>query len=165
MIRWQAQGRKKLFAMLSEGTSAKRPWEGVCGNPFELPMNVDGAHMNMTDKYVDGFVIPVPAKNIEVYKQFSAKAGAIWKEHGALEYIECVADDVKPGKVTSFPQAVKLEGDEVVVFSWIIYQSREDRDRVNAAVMSDSRLEMDPQAMPFDGKRMFWGGFKVLLAT
>jgi uncharacterized protein YbaA (DUF1428 family) len=131
----------------------------------DRPMNVDGAHMNMTDKYVDGFVIPVPAKNIEAYRQFSAKAGAIWKEHGALEYIECVADDVKPGKVTSFPQAVKLEGDEVVVFSWIVYQSREDRDRVNAAVMSDSRLEMDPQAMPFDGKRMFWGGFKVLLAT
>jgi uncharacterized protein YbaA (DUF1428 family) len=110
--------------------------------------------MNLTDKYVDGFVIPVPAKNIDAYKQFSAKAGAI----------ECVADDVKPGKVTSFPQAVKLEADEVVVFSWIVYQSREDRDRVNAAVMSDSRLGMNPRAMPFDGKRMFWGGFKVLLA-
>ena len=81
-----------------------------------------------------------------------------------LEYIECVAYDVKPGKVTSFPQAVKLEADEVVVFSWIVYQSREDRDRVNAAVMSDSRLRMDSQAMPFDGKRMFWGGFTVLLA-
>ena len=121
--------------------------------------------MNMTDKYVDGFVLPLPAKNIEVYKQFSAKAAAIWKEHGALEYIECVADDVKPGKVTSFPQAVKLESDEVVVFSWIVYRSREDRDRVNAAVMSDSRLKMDPKAMPFDAKRMFWGGFKVLLAT
>jgi len=104
------------------------------------------------------------AKNIDAYKQFSAKAGAIWKEHGALEYIECVADDVKAGKVTSFPQAVKLEADEVVVFSWIVYQSREDRDRINAAVMSDSRLKMDPQDMPFDGKRLFWGGFKVLLA-
>ena len=96
--------------------------------------------MSMTDKYVDGFVVPVPAKNIDAYKQFSAKAGAIWKEHGALEYIECVADDVKPGKITSFPQAVKLEAEEVVVFSWIVYQSREDRDRINAAVMSDSRL-------------------------
>ena len=121
--------------------------------------------MMMTDKYVDGFVLPVPAKNIDAYKQFSAKAGAIWKEHGALEYIECVADDVKAGKVTSFPQAVKLEADEVVVFSWIVYQSREDRDRINAAAMSDSRLKMDPQAMPFDGKRLFWGGFKVLLAV
>jgi uncharacterized protein YbaA (DUF1428 family) len=120
--------------------------------------------MNMTDKYVDGFIVPVPAKNIEAYKQFSAKAGAIWKEHGALEYVECVADDVKPGKVTSFPQAVKLEAEEVVVFSWIVYQSREDRDRINAAVMSDSRMKMDAQAMPFDGKRLFWGGFKVLLA-
>jgi uncharacterized protein YbaA (DUF1428 family) len=82
------------------------------------------------------------------------------KEHGALE---CVADDVNPGKVTSFPQAVQLEAEEVVVFSWIVYRSREDRDRINAAVMGDSRLKMDPQAMPFDGKRMFWGGFKVLL--
>jgi uncharacterized protein YbaA (DUF1428 family) len=109
--------------------------------------------MNMNDKYVDGFVIPVPAKNIDAYKQFSAKAGAI----------ECVADDVKPGKVTSFPQAVKLEADEVVVFSWIVYQSREDRDRVNAAVMSDSRLGMDSQAMPFDGKRMFWAGSRSSL--
>jgi uncharacterized protein YbaA (DUF1428 family) len=121
--------------------------------------------MVMSDKYVDAFVVPVPAKNIEVYKQFSAKAGAIWKEYGALEYIECVADDVPMGKVTSFPQAVKLEAEELVVFSWIVYQSREDRDRINASVMSDSRMKMDPQAMPFDGKRLFWGGFKVLLAV
>lgn len=120
--------------------------------------------MTMTDRYVDGFVLPLPAKNIASYKQFSAKAGAIWKEHGALDYVECIGDDVQPGKVTSFPQAVKLEADEVVVFSWIVYKSREDRDRVNAAVMSDPRLKMDPQTMPFDGKRMFWGGFKVLLA-
>jgi uncharacterized protein YbaA (DUF1428 family) len=120
--------------------------------------------MSKTDKYVDGFVLPVPAKNIEAYREFSAKAGAIWKEYGALEYIECIADDVKPGKVTSFPQAVKLEADEVVVFSWIVYPSREERDRINAAVMSDPRMKMDSQAMPFDGKRLFWGGFKVLLA-
>ena len=120
--------------------------------------------MLMTDKYVDGFVLPVPANSIDAYKEFSAKAGAIWKEHGALEYIECVADDVQAGKVTSFPQAVKLEAGEVVVFSWIVYPSRADRDRINAAVMSDPRLKMDPQSMPFDGKRMFWGGFKVLLA-
>jgi len=122
-------------------------------------------HMMMSDKYVDAFVVPVPAGNIELYKQFSAKAGAIWKEYGALEYIECVADDVPMGKVTSFPQAVKLEAEELVVFSWIVYQSREDRDRINASVMSDSRMKMDPQAMPFDGKRLFWGGFKVLLAV
>lgn len=120
--------------------------------------------MDMIGKYVDGFVVPVPKRNIEAYKIFSEKAGQIWKEHGAIEYIECIADDVKPGKVTSFPQAVKLEPDEVVAFSWIVYESREERDRVNAAVMSDPRLKMDPNAMPFDGMRMFYGGFKVLLA-
>jgi uncharacterized protein YbaA (DUF1428 family) len=121
--------------------------------------------MNMTGKYVDGFVVPVPRKNIESYKQFSETAGRVWKEHGALEYVECIADDVKPGKVTSFPQAVKLEEDEVVVFSWIVYATREERDRIMAAVMSDPRLkDMDPKAMPFDGMRMFFGGFNVLLA-
>ena len=120
--------------------------------------------MDKTDKYVDGFVVPVPAKNLAAYREYSAKAGRIWKEHGALEYIECVADDVKPGKVTSFPQAVKLEPDEVVVFSWIVYETRQHRDRVNSAVMADTRLKMDPKTMPFDGARMFYGGFKVLLA-
>jgi uncharacterized protein YbaA (DUF1428 family) len=156
--------------MLSERGPRERPWDSEAAGPPREACRLtrqeyhEGADMMMTDKYVDGFVLPVPAKNIDAYKQFSAKAGAIWKEHGALEYIECVADDVKAGKVTSFPQAVKLEADEVVVFSWIVYQSREDRDRINAAVMSDSRLKMDPQDMPFDGKRLFWGGFKVLLA-
>jgi uncharacterized protein YbaA (DUF1428 family) len=121
--------------------------------------------MDMTGKYVDGFVVPVPKSNIEAYKQMAEAAGRVWKEYGALEYIECVADDVKPGKVTSFPQAVKLEDDEVVVFSWIVYESREHRDRVNAAVMDDPRIkDMNPKSMPFDGMRMFWGGFKVLLA-
>ena len=120
--------------------------------------------MNMMGKYVDGFVVPVPKNNIEAYKKMSATAGQLWKEHGALEYIECVADDVKPGKVTSFPQAVNLKDDEVVVFSWIVYPSREDRDRINAAVMSDPRLKMDPKSMPFDAMRMFWGGFTVMLA-
>jgi uncharacterized protein YbaA (DUF1428 family) len=121
--------------------------------------------MDQKGKYVDGFVVPVPKNNIEVYKRFSEMAGRVWKEHGALEYVECVADDVKPGKVTSFPQAVKLEADEVVVFSWIVYESREHRDRVNAAVMSDPRLkDMDPKSMPFDAMRMFFGGFTVLLA-
>jgi uncharacterized protein YbaA (DUF1428 family) len=121
--------------------------------------------MDKTGKYVDGFVVPVPKKNIDAYRQFSDRAGRVWKEHGALEYIECIGDDVKPGKVTSFPQAVKLEEDEIVVFSWIVYESREQRDRVMAAVMSDARLkDMDPKSMPFDGMRMFFGGFKVLLA-
>ena len=102
--------------------------------------------MDMAGKYVDGFVVPVPKDSIQAYKTFSEKAGRIWKEHGALEYVECIADDVKSGKLTSFPQSVKLEADEIVVFSWIVHKSREDRDRVNAAVMSDRGLKMDPKA-------------------
>ena len=115
--------------------------------------------------YVDGFVLPVPKKNLAAYRRMSTRAGKIWREHGALEYRECVADDVQPGKTTSFPQAVKLKPDEVVVFSWIVYASRAQRDRVNKKVMSDPRLAsmMDPKSLPFDGKRMFWGGFKPLV--
>ena len=116
-------------------------------------------------RYVDGFVVPVPAKSVDAYRKMARKAGKIWREHGALEYTECVADDVKPGKRTSFPQSVKLKPDEVVVFSWIVFKSRKHRDNVNAKVMSDPRLAsmMDPKTLPFDGKRMFWGGFKTLL--
>ena len=115
--------------------------------------------------YVDGFVLPVPAANLDVYKKMARRAGKIWMEHGALQYIECVADDVKPGKVTSFPQAVQLKKDEVVVFSWIVYRNRRDRDRINKKVMSDPRLAdmMDPKSLPFDGMRMFWGGFKPIV--
>jgi uncharacterized protein YbaA (DUF1428 family) len=115
--------------------------------------------------YVDGFVVPVPTKNLAAYRRMASLAGKVWREHGALEYIECVADDVKPGKVTSFPQSVKLRRGETVVFSWIVYKSRKDRDRVNAKVMKDPRLApmMDVKALPFDGKRMFWGGFKVFV--
>jgi len=115
--------------------------------------------------YVDGFVVPVPADKLDDYKRLAKKAGKIWKEHGALQYTECVADDVKPGKTTSFPQAVKLKEGEVVVFSWIVYKNRRDRDRINKLVMVDPRLAdmMDPKAMPFDGKRMFWGGFKTIV--
>ena len=113
--------------------------------------------------YVDGFVVPVPKRNVAAYRRMSRRAGKVWREHGALDYVECVAEDVKPGKFTSFPQAVKLKPGEVVWFSWIMYKSRAHRDRVNAKVMKDPRLAdmMDPKAMPFDGKRMFWGGFKV----
>ena len=115
--------------------------------------------------YVDGFVVPVPKAKLADYKRMATKAGKIWREHGALEYRECVADDVKPGKHTSFPQSVKLKPDEVVVFSWIVYASRAQRDRINAKVMKDPRLAdmMDPKKLPFDGKRMFWGGFKVMV--
>lgn len=115
--------------------------------------------------YVDGFVLPVPKKKIEDYRKIARKAGKIWREHGALDYVECVADDVKPGKLTSFPQSVKLKKNETVVFAYIVYKSRAHRDRVNAKVFKDPRMEAmcDPGNMPFDAKRMFWGGFKVLV--
>ena len=115
--------------------------------------------------YADGFVIAVPKRNVEAYRRMARKAGKIWREHGALEYKECVADDVKPGKVTSFPQAVKLKRDETVVFAWILYKSRAHRDRVNAKVMKDPRLadSMDPKSSPFDTQRMIWGGFKTIV--
>ena len=115
--------------------------------------------------YVDGFVLPVPLVNLPAYRRMARKAGKVWREHGALEYIECVADDVKPGKHTSFPQSVKLKAGETVVFSWIVYKSRKDRDRINAKVMADPRLAemMSGKDMPFDGKRMFWGGFKTMV--
>jgi uncharacterized protein YbaA (DUF1428 family) len=115
-------------------------------------------------KYVDGFVLPVPKANLEAYRRVAENAGKVWREHGALEYVECVADDVKPGELTSFPQAVKLEPDETVGLAWIVYESREHRDRVNELVMKDPRIaNMDPKSMPFDAKRMFWGGFEVLV--
>jgi uncharacterized protein YbaA (DUF1428 family) len=115
--------------------------------------------------YVDGFVVPVPRKNVQAYRRIAQKSGKVWKEHGALEFIECIGDDVKPGKVTSFPQSVKLRPGETVAFSWITFKSRSHRDRVNAKVMKDPRLAklMDPKAMPFDAKRMIYGGFKVLV--
>ncbi len=115
--------------------------------------------------YVDGYVIPLPKKNLDAYRRMARKAGKIWREHGALEVRECIADDVKPGKYTSFPQAVKLKAGEVVVFSWIIYKTRKQRDIVNAKVMKDPRLAamMNPKEAPFDGKRMFWGGFKTIV--
>ena len=116
-------------------------------------------------RYVDGFVLPVPRRKLAAYRAMARKAGKVWMEYGALEYVECVADDVKPGKHTSFPQSVKLKPGEVVVFSYIVYKSRTQRDRINAKVMKDPRLAsmMDPKALPFDGKRMFWGGFKILV--
>jgi uncharacterized protein YbaA (DUF1428 family) len=117
-------------------------------------------------RYVDGFVVPVPKSKLADYRRMARKAGRVWREHGALEFMENVADDVKPGKWTSFPQSVKLKADEVVVFSWIVYKSRAHRDRVNAKAMKDPRLAdmMDPKKLPFDGKRMFWGGFRNLVA-
>ena len=114
--------------------------------------------------YVDGFVLPVPKKNLDAYRRLARQAGDVWREYGALEYVECVADDVKSGEVTSFPQSVKLEPDETVVFAWIVYESREQRDAINEKVMKDPRMaNQDPKDLPFDGKRMFWGGFQPLL--
>ena len=115
--------------------------------------------------YVDGFIVPVPIKNLPAYRRMSRLMGKIWREHGALEYRECIADDVKVGKVTSFPQSVKLKAGETVIFAWIVYKSRTHRDRVNARAMKDPRLAamMNAKSMPFDGKRMFYGGFKVMI--
>jgi len=114
-------------------------------------------------KYVDGFVAPVPKKKVAAYREMSRRCGKVWRDHGALEYVECVADDVKPGKWTSFPQSVKLKPGEVVWFSWISFKSRRDRDRVNAKVMKDPRMAgmMNADALPFDAKRMIYGGFEV----
>ncbi|HSD68687.1 MAG TPA: DUF1428 domain-containing protein [Woeseiaceae bacterium] len=116
-------------------------------------------------RYVDGFVLPVPKKNLAAYRRMSSLAGKVWREHGALEYVECVADDVKSGKLTSFPQSVMMKRGETVLFSWIVYKSRKHRDRVNAKVMKDPRLAhmMDAKSMPFDGRRMFWGGFRSIV--
>jgi uncharacterized protein YbaA (DUF1428 family) len=113
--------------------------------------------------YVDGFVVPVPKKKVDAYRKMAALGAKIWMEHGALQFVETIADDVKPGKWTSFPQSVKLKKDEVVVFSWIYFKSRAHRDKVNAKVMKDPRMNMDPASMPFDGKRMIYGGFKTLV--
>jgi uncharacterized protein YbaA (DUF1428 family) len=114
--------------------------------------------------YVDGFVVPVPKKKVQAYRRLAQKAGKIWREHGALDFKECIADDVKVGKLTSFPRSVKLKPSETVVFSWITFKSRAHRDRVNAKVMKDKRIAgMDPKDMPFDGKRMIYGGFKIIV--
>ena len=115
--------------------------------------------------YVDGFVLPIPTKNMAAYRKMARLAGKVWREHGALEYKECIADDVKPGKHTSFPQSVKLKAGETVVVSYIVYKSKADRNRINKKVMADPRLAamMDPKSLPFDGKRMLWGGFKVFV--
>lgn len=115
-------------------------------------------------QYVDGYVVPVPLDQLAAYRALARKCGKIWIEHGALQVCENVADDVKPGKFTSFPQSVKMKDGETVVFSWIVFKSRKHRDTVNAKVMADPRLAgMGPDTMPFDSKRMFWGGFKTLV--
>jgi uncharacterized protein YbaA (DUF1428 family) len=113
--------------------------------------------------YVDGFVVAVPKQNLDAYKALARKAGEIWKEHGATAYVECIGDDVPYGKLTSFPRAVQANEDEIVAFSWIVYRSRQQRDEVNAKVMADPRLKDSMSNMPFDGKRMIYGGFEAFL--
>jgi uncharacterized protein YbaA (DUF1428 family) len=120
--------------------------------------------------YVDGYVLPVPKKNLPTYRRMAQKAGKIWKEHGALEYRECIGDDLEVKAAAefglmSFPRQMKLKPGETVVFSWVVFKSRAHRDRVNAKVMSDPRLTNMPKTMPFDVKRMVYGGFKVLVAA
>jgi len=117
--------------------------------------------------YVDGFIVPVPKKKLAAYKKIATLASKVWKDHGALEVVETVADDVKKGKWTSFPRSVKLKGNETVIFSYIVYKNRKERDKCMAKVMKDKRLErmMQPGAMPFDGKRMIFGGFKTIVSA
>ena len=118
-------------------------------------------------RYVDGYVLPVPKKNVQAYRRIAQKAGRIWREHGALEFRECVGDDLDVKFGVSFTRQIKLKPGETVVFSWIVYKSRAHRDRVNAKVMKDPHLAkmMDPKSMPFDHKRMVYGGFKVLVGA
>jgi uncharacterized protein YbaA (DUF1428 family) len=115
--------------------------------------------------YVDGFVLPVPTAQVEAYRNMAEDAGRVWMEYGALQFVECVADDVKPGKLTSFPQSVQLKDDETVVFSYIVYRDRAHRDAVNEKVMADPRIKasMEGKEMPFDAQRMFFGGFRTLV--
>lgn len=115
--------------------------------------------------YVDGFVVPVPKDKIDAYKELATLASQVWMDHGALSYVECVADDVTYGEVTSFPRSVQATEDEIVILAWITYPSREVRDACNAKVMADARMKCDPTNMPFDAKRMFFGGFTALVVA
>ena len=113
--------------------------------------------------YVDGFLLAVPKANLEAYKAMARTAGAVWKEYGAIDYVECIGDDVPYGELTSFPRAVLASDDEVVIFSWITYESRARRDEILAKVMADARLQGDDWKDVFDGKRMIYGGFEAFI--
>ena len=116
-------------------------------------------------QYFDAFVIPVPRANLETYKRMSKEWGNAHLRHGALYFSDSISDDAKSGKITSFPQAVQLKDDEVIALGWVVSRNKEDRDRISKAVMEDPQLKesMDPSKMPFDGKRMFWGGFESII--
>src|ERR1700751_5717717 len=134
---------------MSEVVSPDRPWGIRAITLKEVPVS-----------YVDGFVIPVQKDKVEVYKAHAKKAGEVWMEHGALAFVECVGDDVPYGQLTSFPRAVQAKDDETIIFSWIVYRSRAERDALLEKGMADPRLKGD---MPFDGKRMIFGGFEMML--
>src|SRR6266705_882200 len=127
-----------------------------------VPFFLTEPHMS---NYIDAIVIPVPRAKLDTYKRMSEEWGKAHLRHGALYYSDSISDDAQPGKVTSFPQAVQLKDGEVIALAWVVYRSKEERDRINKAVMEDPQLKesMDPSKMPFDGKRMFWGGFETIL--
>jgi len=115
--------------------------------------------------YIEAIVIPVPRASIDTYERMSTEWGKAHLRHGALYYSDSLSDDAQPGKVTSFPQAVQLKDDEVIALAWVVYRNKEDRERISKAVMEDPQLKesMNPSKMPFDGKRMFWGGFQTIV--
>jgi uncharacterized protein YbaA (DUF1428 family) len=132
--------------------------EGATDPTYRYP---SGAPMS---QYIDAIVIPVPRANLDTYKRMSAEWGKAHLRHGALYYSDSISDDAQPGKVTSFPQAVQLKDDEVIALAWVVFRNKADRDRINKAVMADPRLaSMNPKTVPFDARRMFWGGFKTLV--
>ena len=115
--------------------------------------------------YVDGFLLAVPKARLEEYKELARKGNTVWMEHGALSYVEAMADDVPYGELTSFPRAVQAKDDEIVIFAWVTYESREARDRIMKKVMEDPRMNGDMDKMPFDGKRMIFGGFEAIVES
>lgn len=114
-------------------------------------------------RYVDGFLFAVPKDNVDAYRKLAQQAGEVWKEYGALEYVECIGDDIPEGKLTDFPMSVKAKSDEVVGFAWITYESREARDEINKQVMADPRMDVDADDMPIDMSRMVFGGFRAIV--
>jgi uncharacterized protein YbaA (DUF1428 family) len=155
-----AAARSPVFAGSLSSRKKAAPGVGIRASDR---LSVDAARQEVHMSYVDGFLVPVPKDKIEAYKAMARLAGEVWKEHGALAFVECLADDVPFGELTSFPRAVQLKDDETVAFSWIVYESREARDAINAKVMADERLKADMASMPFDGKRMIFGGFKPIV--
>jgi uncharacterized protein YbaA (DUF1428 family) len=158
----QAADRRRSFAGSRRSTLDKQSnWLFARLRPLLAPIRHQPKEFTMA--YVDGFVLAVPKAKLDDYKKLAQTAGVVWKEHGALAYVECVGDDVPYGEITSFPRAVQAKDDEIVIFSWVVYESRQSRDAVMAKVMADPRLKTDWSTMPFDGKRMIFGGFQPFM--